>query len=75
MSMHGRWQTAVCVFIAVLMDIMTDNEVEGVLGHEMGRVALGHVRKAIQVAFYAAVAARTRGLFSGEGSSLVVVPS
>lgn len=34
-----------------LMDMMTDNEVEGVLGHEMGHVALGHTRKAMQVAF------------------------
>lgn len=33
-----------------LMDMMTDNEVEGVLGHEMGHVALGHRRKAMQVA-------------------------
>ncbi|WP_409311196.1 M48 family metallopeptidase [Pectobacterium sp. B1J-3] len=41
-----------------LMDMMTDNEVEGVLGHEMGHVALGHSRKAMQVA-YAATAART----------------
>lgn len=41
-----------------LMDMMTDNEVEGVLGHEMGHVALGHTRKAMQVA-YAATAART----------------
>ncbi|MBD2779676.1 metalloprotease LoiP [Xenorhabdus szentirmaii] len=40
-----------------LMDLMSDNEVEGVLGHEMGHVALGHSRKAMQVA-YAAVAAR-----------------
>lgn len=41
-----------------LMDMMTDNEVEGVLGHEMGHVALGHTRKAMQVA-YGSVAART----------------
>ncbi|MCE1704385.1 M48 family metalloprotease, partial [Enterobacter hormaechei] len=27
-----------------LMDMMNDNEVEGVLGHEMGHVALGHSR-------------------------------
>lgn len=40
-----------------LMDLMTDNEVEGVLGHEMGHVALGHSRKAMQTA-YATVAAR-----------------
>ncbi|MSE19125.1 M48 family metalloprotease, partial [Pantoea agglomerans] len=41
-----------------LMDMMTDNEVEGVLGHEMGHVALGHTRKAMQLA-YATTAART----------------
>ncbi len=41
-----------------LMDMMSDNEVEGVLGHEMGHVALGHTRKAMQVAF-ATEAART----------------
>ncbi|MEH0873485.1 M48 family metallopeptidase [Pectobacterium cacticida] len=41
-----------------LMDMMNDNEVEGVLGHEMGHVALGHTRKAMQVA-YATTAART----------------
>lgn len=40
-----------------LMDMMSDNEVEGVLGHEMGHVALGHTRKAMQVAF-ATTAAR-----------------
>lgn len=33
-----------------LMDLMNDNEVEGVLGHEMGHVALGHVKKGMQVA-------------------------
>ena len=33
-----------------LMDIMTDNEVEAVIGHEMGHVALGHVKKGMQVA-------------------------
>lgn len=48
-----------------LMDIMTDNEVEGVLGHEMGHVALGHTRKAIQVA-HATVAARTAASSAGE---------
>ena len=47
-----------------LMDIMTDNEVEGVLGHEMGHVALGHTRKAIQVA-HATVAARTAASSAG----------
>jgi putative metalloprotease len=41
-----------------LMDMMSDNEVEAVLGHEMGHVALGHSRKAMQLA-YATTAART----------------
>ncbi|MFX6918879.1 M48 family metalloprotease, partial [Acinetobacter baumannii] len=36
---------------------MSDNEIEGVLGHEMGHVALGHTRKAAQTA-YAAAAVR-----------------
>lgn len=47
-----------------LMDMMTDNEVEGVLGHEMGHVALGHTRKAMQMA-YATTAARTAAASTG----------
>ena len=34
-----------------LMDMMTDDEVRGVVGHEMGHVALGHTKKAMQVAY------------------------
>lgn len=41
-----------------LMDLMTDNEIEGVLGHEVGHVVLGHTKKHMQVA-YASAAART----------------
>lgn len=41
-----------------LMDLMTDNEIEGVLGHELGHVSLGHSRKAMQTA-YATLAARS----------------
>lgn len=33
-----------------LMDLMNDNEVEAVIGHETGHVALGHVKKGMQVA-------------------------
>lgn len=40
-----------------LMDMMDDNEIDAVLGHEMGHVALGHTRKSMQVA-YATHAAR-----------------
>lgn len=47
-----------------LMDMMNDNEVEGVLGHEMGHVALGHTRKAMQVA-YGTVALRTAAASTG----------
>ena len=47
-----------------LMDMMDDNEVEGVLGHEMGHVALGHTRKAMQVA-YGTVALRTAASSAG----------
>ncbi|MGP9214065.1 M48 family metallopeptidase [Yersinia pestis] len=44
-----------------LMDMMTDvtnGAIEGVVGHEMGHVALGHTRKAMQVA-YGTTALRT----------------
>lgn len=34
-----------------LMDKMTDNEIQGILGHELGHVALGHSKRAIQVAY------------------------
>ncbi|MFC0226379.1 metalloprotease LoiP [Serratia aquatilis] len=47
-----------------LMDMMNDNEVEAVLGHEMGHVALGHTRKAMQVA-YGTVAVRTAAASAG----------
>lgn len=47
-----------------LMDMMTDNEVEGVLGHEMGHVALGHSRKAMQLA-YSTTAIRTAAASAG----------
>lgn len=50
-----------------LMDLMTDNEVEGVLGHEIGHVALGHSKKAMQTA-YATTAARNAAAASGNGT-------
>ena len=40
------------------MDQMNDDELRGVIGHEMGHVALGHSKKAMQTA-YAVSAART----------------
>lgn len=51
-----------------LLDLMTDNEVEGVLGHEIGHVALGHSKKAMQTA-YAATAARGAAASSGNATA------
>lgn len=50
-----------------LMDMMTDNEIKGVLGHELGHVALGHSKKAMQVA-YAAEIARDAAAASGNAT-------
>ncbi|MDN0073397.1 M48 family metalloprotease [Crenobacter sp. SG2303] len=50
-----------------LMDKMNDDEVIGVIGHEMGHVALGHTKKAMQVAYTAAAARNAAGTFGGEG--------
>lgn len=33
-----------------LMDIMNDNEMEAIIGHEIGHVALGHTKESLQVA-------------------------
>lgn len=51
-----------------LMDMMTDDELRGVIGHEMGHVALGHSKKAMRTA-YAVNAARTAA--AGSGNSTV----
>ncbi|WP_454721383.1 MULTISPECIES: metalloprotease LoiP [Cupriavidus] len=50
-----------------LMDMMTDDEVRGVVGHELGHVALGHTKNKMQVA-YAAMAARGALAASGGGA-------
>ncbi|WP_420997151.1 M48 family metalloprotease [Cupriavidus sp. 30B13] len=50
-----------------LMDMMTDDEVRGVVGHELGHVALGHTKNKMQVA-YAAMAARGALAASGSGA-------
>ncbi|CAG9218158.1 periplasmic protease YcaL [Paraburkholderia tropica] len=47
-----------------LMDKMSDDELRGVIGHEMGHVALGHSKKAMQAA-YTVSAARTAAGASG----------
>ena len=49
-----------------LMDMMTDDEVRAVLGHEIGHVALGHSRKAAQTAYGVAAA---RGAVGAVGNA------
>lgn len=42
-----------------IMDKMSDNELQGVLGHEIGHVALGHSKKRMQTAYAASLARQT----------------
>lgn len=49
-----------------LMDVMTDNEILGVIGHEMGHVALKHSKKQIRQALLASAA--RDGLAAGSGT-------
>ncbi|RKS84456.1 putative metalloprotease [Orbus hercynius] len=51
-----------------LMDKMTDNEVQGVLGHELGHVALGHSKKAMQVSYGTQI---TRGVIAAVSNSTI----
>lgn len=50
-----------------LMDLMNDDELRGVIGHEIGHVALGHSKKRMQTA-YAASAARQIAANSGNSA-------
>ncbi|WP_028454135.1 M48 family metalloprotease [Chitinilyticum litopenaei] len=52
-----------------LMDLMSDDEVIGVIGHELGHVALGHSKKAMQMAYATAAARNAAGSFGGKGVS------
>ncbi|AOX99141.1 M48 family metallopeptidase [Jeongeupia sp. USM3] len=51
-----------------LLDLMSDDEVRAVLGHEIGHVALGHTKKAAQVAYGVAAA---RGAVGAVGNATV----
>ncbi|MCI0152223.1 M48 family metallopeptidase [Paraburkholderia sediminicola] len=51
-----------------LMDMMNDDELRGVIGHEMAHVALGHTKHAMQVAYATSAA---RGLVGAAGNSVV----
>ncbi|CAG9177390.1 M48 family metallopeptidase [Cupriavidus respiraculi] len=55
-----------------LMDLMTDDEVRGVVGHEIGHVALGHTKAAMQVAYATAAA---RGVLGSTGSATLTALS
>jgi len=50
-----------------LMDMMNDDELRGVIGHEMGHVALGHSKSAMQTA-YAVSAARSAAGAAGNSA-------
>ena len=50
-----------------LMDLMNDDELRGVIGHEIGHVALGHSKSAMQTA-YATSAARQIAAQSGNAA-------
>ena len=56
------------------MDEMTDDEVRYVIAHEIGHVALGHSKRAFQVA-YAASAAREAAASSGSSTAAVLSTS
>ncbi len=47
-----------------LMDMMNDDELRGVIGHEMGHVALGHSKKAMQTAYTVSAARSAAGAAS-----------
>ncbi|SRR5690606_20151599 len=51
-----------------LMDLMNDDELRGVIGHEMGHVALGHTKKAMQTAYAVSAARQAAG---AAGNSVV----
>lgn len=55
-----------------LMDLMNDDEVRGVIGHEIGHVALGHSKKAMQVAY---AAGGVRQIAAASGNSAVAALS
>ncbi len=51
-----------------LMDMMNDAELRGVIGHEMGHVALGHTKSAMQTAYAVGAARQAAG---AAGNSVV----
>ena len=60
-----------CVRVyAGLMDMMDDDELRGVIGHEEGHVALGHTRKAMQTAYATTAVRDLAGAAGGSAAAL-----
>ena len=55
---------------AGLMDLMTDDEILGVIGHEIGHVKLGHTKKAYKQALITSALADYAGSTNGSLASL-----
>ena len=53
-----------------LMDMMNDDELRGVIGHEEGHVALGHTKKAMQTAYATSAARDLAGASGGTAADL-----
>ena len=53
-----------------LMDLMDDDELRGVIGHEEGHVALGHSKGSMQTAYAAAAARELAGAAGGRVAEL-----
>lgn len=51
-----------------LMDLMNDDELRGVIGHEIGHVALGHMKSRMQAAY---ATSALRGVAGASGNSAV----
>lgn len=55
--------------IRVYNGLMTDDELQGVIGHEIGHVALGHTKKAMQTAYGVSAARDAAGAAGGAAVS------
>lgn len=53
-----------------LMDLMDDDELRGVIGHEEGHVALGHTKRGMQTAYATAAARELAGAAGGNVAAL-----
>ena len=53
-----------------LMDLMNDDELRGIIGHEQGHVALGHSKKAMQTAYAVTAARQAAGAAGGATAAL-----